>query len=262
MAAPFAISDPAVPVSWPRPATRSWWPPRSPRCPSDVVGAQRRTGPPSLQEILQGGLARTEVLEQKGGKWRNQDFAEGGSARNQSRISVSRWTPVGPSGSTCPPPRGSPNCSRRWWQTAMATSTTPVCIAPSNAPRRRPSGPIMLDLDIIDAHHHLTDLTRSYPWLEGPGSHSDTTATTARFAGRTCWTIIAPMSATCGSSVRCTSKMVPLTPRRRSRGSMNWRSRRVADRAGREGLAPVTERRGRTSKNSRTTQRSGECETF
>jgi len=26
----------------------------------------------------------------------------------------------------------------------------------------------MLDLDIIDAHHHLTDLTRSYPWLEGP----------------------------------------------------------------------------------------------
>ena len=27
----------------------------------------------------------------------------------------------------------------------------------------------MLDLDIIDAHHHLTDLTRSYPWLEGPG---------------------------------------------------------------------------------------------
>jgi predicted TIM-barrel fold metal-dependent hydrolase len=27
----------------------------------------------------------------------------------------------------------------------------------------------MLDLDIIDAHHHLTDLTRSYPWLEAPG---------------------------------------------------------------------------------------------
>ena len=36
-----------------------------------------------LQEILQGGLARTEVLEQKGGKWLNQDFDEGGSARNQ-----------------------------------------------------------------------------------------------------------------------------------------------------------------------------------
>jgi 2-hydroxy-3-oxopropionate reductase len=36
-----------------------------------------------LQEILQGGLARTEVLEQKGGKWRSQDFTEGGSARNQ-----------------------------------------------------------------------------------------------------------------------------------------------------------------------------------
>lgn len=26
----------------------------------------------------------------------------------------------------------------------------------------------MADLAIIDAHHHLTDLTRSYPWLEGP----------------------------------------------------------------------------------------------
>jgi len=26
----------------------------------------------------------------------------------------------------------------------------------------------MLDLDIIDAHHHLADLTRSYPWLQGP----------------------------------------------------------------------------------------------
>jgi 2-hydroxy-3-oxopropionate reductase len=36
-----------------------------------------------LQEILQGGLARTEVLEQKGNKWPNEDFDEGGSARNQ-----------------------------------------------------------------------------------------------------------------------------------------------------------------------------------
>ncbi|OUE09661.1 Amidohydrolase [Clavibacter michiganensis] len=26
----------------------------------------------------------------------------------------------------------------------------------------------MPDLRIIDAHHHLTDLSRSYPWLEGP----------------------------------------------------------------------------------------------
>ena len=26
----------------------------------------------------------------------------------------------------------------------------------------------MAELDIIDAHHHLTDLSRSYPWLEGP----------------------------------------------------------------------------------------------
>jgi|SRR6478609_7801806 hypothetical protein len=31
----------------------------------------------------------------------------------------------------------------------------------------------MLDLDIIDAHHHLTDLTRSYPWLEGPDELGD-----------------------------------------------------------------------------------------
>ena len=26
----------------------------------------------------------------------------------------------------------------------------------------------MLDLDIVDAHHHLHDLTRSYPWLRVP----------------------------------------------------------------------------------------------
>jgi predicted TIM-barrel fold metal-dependent hydrolase len=26
----------------------------------------------------------------------------------------------------------------------------------------------MVQLEIVDAHHHLTDLTRSYPWLEGP----------------------------------------------------------------------------------------------
>jgi predicted TIM-barrel fold metal-dependent hydrolase len=26
----------------------------------------------------------------------------------------------------------------------------------------------MLDLDIIDAHHHLCDFSQSYPWLEGP----------------------------------------------------------------------------------------------
>lgn len=26
----------------------------------------------------------------------------------------------------------------------------------------------MLDLDIIDAHHHLCDFSRSYPWLQGP----------------------------------------------------------------------------------------------
>lgn len=26
----------------------------------------------------------------------------------------------------------------------------------------------MTELEIVDAHHHLTDLTRSYPWLEGP----------------------------------------------------------------------------------------------
>ncbi|WEO76030.1 amidohydrolase family protein [Cryobacterium sp. SO2] len=26
----------------------------------------------------------------------------------------------------------------------------------------------MSDLEIVDAHHHLTDLARSYPWLDGP----------------------------------------------------------------------------------------------
>jgi 3-hydroxyisobutyrate dehydrogenase-like beta-hydroxyacid dehydrogenase len=36
-----------------------------------------------LCELLQGGLARTEVLEQKQEKWIAEDFDEGGSARNQ-----------------------------------------------------------------------------------------------------------------------------------------------------------------------------------
>lgn len=36
-----------------------------------------------MREILQGGLARTEVLAQKGDKWLHEDFSEGGSAKNQ-----------------------------------------------------------------------------------------------------------------------------------------------------------------------------------
>lgn len=36
-----------------------------------------------VQELLQGGLARTAVLEQKGEKWMTEDFAAGGSAVNQ-----------------------------------------------------------------------------------------------------------------------------------------------------------------------------------
>jgi 3-hydroxyisobutyrate dehydrogenase-like beta-hydroxyacid dehydrogenase len=36
-----------------------------------------------LCELLQGGLARTEVLQQKQEKWIAEDFQEGGSARNQ-----------------------------------------------------------------------------------------------------------------------------------------------------------------------------------
>lgn len=39
--------------------------------------------PATVVELLQGGLARTAVLEQKSGKWLDEDFAEGGSARNQ-----------------------------------------------------------------------------------------------------------------------------------------------------------------------------------
>lgn len=36
-----------------------------------------------VQELLQGGLARTAVLEQKGEKWMHGDFTPGGSASNQ-----------------------------------------------------------------------------------------------------------------------------------------------------------------------------------
>ncbi|WP_258061531.1 MULTISPECIES: NAD(P)-dependent oxidoreductase [unclassified Rathayibacter] len=39
--------------------------------------------PEVMVELLQGGLARTTVLEQKSAKWLEDDFAEGGSARNQ-----------------------------------------------------------------------------------------------------------------------------------------------------------------------------------
>ncbi|ROQ04499.1 2-hydroxy-3-oxopropionate reductase [Rathayibacter sp. PhB93] len=39
--------------------------------------------PATVVELLQGGLARTAVLEQKSRKWLDEDFAEGGSARNQ-----------------------------------------------------------------------------------------------------------------------------------------------------------------------------------
>ncbi|MCJ1686955.1 NAD(P)-dependent oxidoreductase [Rathayibacter sp. VKM Ac-2927] len=39
--------------------------------------------PATVVELLQGGLARTAVLEQKSRKWLDEDFAAGGSARNQ-----------------------------------------------------------------------------------------------------------------------------------------------------------------------------------
>lgn len=39
--------------------------------------------PEVVRELLQGGLARTAVLEQKGDKWIHEDFRSGGSATNQ-----------------------------------------------------------------------------------------------------------------------------------------------------------------------------------
>nr|WP_301952451.1 MULTISPECIES: NAD(P)-dependent oxidoreductase [unclassified Rathayibacter] len=52
---------------------------------SEALLLARRAGldPATVVELLQGGLARTAVLEQKSGKWLDEDFAEGGSARNQ-----------------------------------------------------------------------------------------------------------------------------------------------------------------------------------
>lgn len=52
---------------------------------SEALALASRAGidPVLLFEILQGGLASSEVLRQKRDKWLNRDFAEGGSARNQ-----------------------------------------------------------------------------------------------------------------------------------------------------------------------------------
>lgn len=52
---------------------------------SEALALAGRAGidPVLLVEILQGGLAASEVLRQKQDKWLNRDFAEGGSARNQ-----------------------------------------------------------------------------------------------------------------------------------------------------------------------------------
>lgn len=52
---------------------------------SEALTLAGRAGidPVLLVEILQGGLAASEVLRQKQDKWLNRDFAEGGSARNQ-----------------------------------------------------------------------------------------------------------------------------------------------------------------------------------
>ncbi|QHC60569.1 NAD-binding protein [Rathayibacter sp. VKM Ac-2760] len=52
---------------------------------SEALLLARRAGldAETVIELLQGGLARTAVLEQKSRKWLDEDFAEGGSARNQ-----------------------------------------------------------------------------------------------------------------------------------------------------------------------------------
>jgi 2-hydroxy-3-oxopropionate reductase len=52
---------------------------------SEALLLARRTGvdPAALVDILRGGLADSEVLRQKAGKWLDDDFGEGGSAANQ-----------------------------------------------------------------------------------------------------------------------------------------------------------------------------------
>lgn len=52
---------------------------------SEALLLARRAGldPETVRELLQGGLARTAVLDQKASKWLDEDFSEGGSARNQ-----------------------------------------------------------------------------------------------------------------------------------------------------------------------------------
>ncbi|MCW5950922.1 MAG: NAD(P)-dependent oxidoreductase [Propionibacteriaceae bacterium] len=52
---------------------------------SEALALASRAGidPVLLVEVLQGGLASSEVLRQKRDKWLSRDFTEGGSARNQ-----------------------------------------------------------------------------------------------------------------------------------------------------------------------------------
>jgi len=52
---------------------------------SEALLLARRAGldPAVVVELLQGGLARTAVLEQRAAKWIDEDFAPSGSARNQ-----------------------------------------------------------------------------------------------------------------------------------------------------------------------------------
>ena len=46
----------------------------------------------------------------------------------------------------------------------MTEPTNGPTTGPTNGPTTEPAS----GLRIVDAHHHLTDLSRSYPWLEGP----------------------------------------------------------------------------------------------
>jgi hypothetical protein len=73
-----------------------------------------------------------------------------------------------PATSGYPSPPSCVPCSSRSSPTGTARSTTRPSSCPSPATPTRGGDPV-LDLDVVDAHHHLCHLSAaSYPWLAGP----------------------------------------------------------------------------------------------
>ena len=132
---------------------------------ADAAGIDRA----QLLELLGGGLAGSEVLRQKRDRWITGDFDGGGSAANQlkdlrfiAETAAARDLRL-PVAATL----------RTVFEQAIADGDGALDHCRRRAvprpPRTRSAVTPVLDLDVVDAHHHLCHLSAaSYPWLEGP----------------------------------------------------------------------------------------------